>query len=225
MEEEDIGSPVLTAVDTGKRQKKLKKKRAHDVCDIEEKVPGKRKTSSGQLCAVMDMESPVLRVIPSKKGTKKQKHTQGSLLSPPGTTASQGCDASRIERVGGEGEIKIAPELESHGHSNEIRADAKRSAILMQRQDLPIFKARKEILKQLSKHSTLVLVGETGSGKTTQIPQFLYAATSIEKGVIQKGIIAITQPRRVAATSIAARVAEEMGCQLGKKVIAADILY
>jgi HrpA-like RNA helicase len=223
MEEEDIGSPVLTAVDAGKRKKKLKKKRAHDVCDTE-KVPGKMKTSSGQLCAVMDRESPVLSAIPSKKGTKKQKHTQGSLLSPPGTTASQGCDGS-IERGGGEGEMQIAPELEKHGHSNEFGADAKRSAILKQRQDLPIFKARKEILKQLSKHSTLVLVGETGSGKTTQIPQFLYAATSIEKGVIQKGIIAITQPRRVAATSIAARVAEEMGCQLGKKVLAADMLY
>ena len=224
MEEEDIGSPVLTAADAGKSKKKLKKKRAHDVCDTEEKVPGKMKTSSGQLCAVMDMERPVLSAIPSKKGTKKQKHIQGSLLLHPGTTASQDCDGS-IERGGGEGEIQIPPELERHGHSNEFGADAKRCAILKQRQDLPIFKARKEILKQLSQHSTLVLVGETGSGKTTQIPQFLYAATSIEKGVIQKGIIAITQPRRVAATSIAARVAEEMGCQLGKKVIAADMLY
>ena len=76
-------------------------------------------------------------------------------------------------------------------------------AMLKQRQELPIFKAEKEIMKAIAAHDTLVLVGETGSGKTTQLPQFLHTA-----GYSKRGMIAITQPRRVAATSVAARQVE-----------------
>jgi ATP-dependent RNA helicase DHX33 len=58
-----------------------------------------------------------------------------------------------------------------------------------------------------------VVVGETGSGKTTQIPQYL-----LESGVGGEGVIAVTQPRRVAAVTVAKRVAEERGKQLGSEV-------
>ena len=58
-----------------------------------------------------------------------------------------------------------------------------------------------------------IICGETGSGKTTQVPQFLY-----ESGFCTKGMIAITQPRRVAALSIAKRVAQEMNVKLGSLV-------
>ncbi|RKP23568.1 RNA helicase-like protein, partial [Syncephalis pseudoplumigaleata] len=70
-----------------------------------------------------------------------------------------------------------------------------------------------ELVKEILANDCTVVVGETGSGKTTQIPQFL-----MEAGLTQHGAIAITQPRRVAATSIAKRVAEEVGCALGGRV-------
>ncbi len=71
-------------------------------------------------------------------------------------------------------------------------------------------KYRDELVKAVKEHQVLVVQSETGSGKTTQIPQFL-----IEEGF---GRICCTQPRRVAAMSVAARVAEEMDVKLGAEV-------
>lgn len=66
----------------------------------------------------------------------------------------------------------------------------------------------------VQQHQTTILVGETGSGKTTQIPQFM-----LETGCSEPGkMVACTQPRRVAAMSVARRVAEEMDVQLGEQV-------
>ena len=75
---------------------------------------------------------------------------------------------------------------------------------------LPVFEARAALLHQVSRAPTLVLVGATGSGKSTQIPQYLFHAGYPTIGV--------TQPRRVAATSVARRVATEMGVALGEEV-------
>lgn len=76
-----------------------------------------------------------------------------------------------------------------------------------------MYKYRTELLQAISEHQVLIIVGETGSGKTTQIPQYLH-----EEGYSKKGKIGCTQPRRVAAMSVAARVAQEMGCKLGNEV-------
>ncbi|XP_076607368.1 ATP-dependent RNA helicase DHX33 [Chaetodon auriga] len=83
----------------------------------------------------------------------------------------------------------------------------------VQRKQLPIYQAKPQLLNQLRQLHNAILIGETGSGKTTQIPQYLY-----EAGIGRQGIIAITQPRRVAAVSLAGRVAEEKRTQLGKLV-------
>lgn len=85
--------------------------------------------------------------------------------------------------------------------------------ILAGRKKLPVFPYREEFLAAVKDHQILVLVGETGSGKTTQIPQYLH-----EIGYSELGKIGCTQPRRVAAMSVAARVAQEMNVKLGKEV-------
>ncbi|GAB1301013.1 RNA helicase [Apodemus speciosus] len=82
------------------------------------------------------------------------------------------------------------------------------------RRSLPVFPFREELLTAIANHQVLIIEGETGSGKTTQIPQYLF-----EEGYTKKGMkIACTQPRRVAAMSVAARVAREMGVKLGNEV-------
>jgi pre-mRNA-splicing factor ATP-dependent RNA helicase DHX15/PRP43 len=71
-------------------------------------------------------------------------------------------------------------------------------------------------MRLLNTHQCVVLVGETGSGKTTQIPQWSVEFASVTAGK-SKGV-ACTQPRRVAAMSVAQRVAEEMDVALGKSL-------
>lgn len=81
------------------------------------------------------------------------------------------------------------------------------------RKSLPVFAYRDQFLAALEDHQILVVVGETGSGKTTQLPQYLH-----EAGYTTRGKVGCTQPRRVAAMSVAARVAKEMGVRLGSEV-------
>ncbi|KAG9332603.1 hypothetical protein JZ751_014701 [Albula glossodonta] len=87
-------------------------------------------------------------------------------------------------------------------------------SIEKQRQKLPVFKHRNHILYLVESYQTVVIVGETGCGKSTQIPQYL-----LEAGWAAEGkVIGVTQPRRVAAISVASRVAEERGALLGHEV-------
>ena len=83
-----------------------------------------------------------------------------------------------------------------------------------QRRSLPIAKMRTELLYLVEKYQTVIIVGSTGCGKTTQIPQYLYEAG----WAAGPRCIVCTQPRRVAAITIANRVADEMGVACGTQV-------
>ncbi|CAI1947862.1 hypothetical protein SEUBUCD646_0E00940 [Saccharomyces eubayanus] len=98
---------------------------------------------------------------------------------------------------------------------NEPISYGKRTSmpISVQRQTLPVYAMRSELMQAVRENQFLVIVGETGSGKTTQITQYLD-----EEGFSNYGMIGCTQPRRVAAVSVAKRVAEEVGCKVGHDV-------
>ncbi|OBZ82088.1 ATP-dependent RNA helicase DHX8, partial [Choanephora cucurbitarum] len=82
-----------------------------------------------------------------------------------------------------------------------------------QRESLPIYKLRTSLIEAVRENQMLIVVGDTGSGKTTQMTQYL-----AEEGFANYGRIGCTQPRRVAAMSVAKRVAEEVGCRVGQEV-------
>lgn len=86
-------------------------------------------------------------------------------------------------------------------------------SIKEQRENLPVYKFKKQLLDAVRENQLLIVVGDTGSGKTTQLTQYL-----AEGGFANTGMIGCTQPRRVAAMSVAKRVAEEVGCRLGQEV-------
>lgn len=86
-------------------------------------------------------------------------------------------------------------------------------SIKEQRESLPIYRLKRELKEAIAKNQILVVVGETGSGKTTQMTQYMD-----ELGLTKSGMIGCTQPRRVAAVSVAKRVSEEYGCALGEQI-------
>ena len=103
----------------------------------------------------------------------------------------------------------------------DITASARRRTARIQQRpaavypvtDLPILARKDEIIDAIKNNQVVIISGETGSGKTTQIPKFcLDAGRGID------GIIGCTQPRRIAATTVARRIAEEMGTELGQTV-------
>lgn len=131
------------------------------------------------------------------------------------------------------------PQQDNPAISHSLREKAR--ILLETRKKLPIFQHADEIRQKLKDNNVMLLIGETGSGKSTQVPQFLVnepwcqmkkvkATTSTEGDSTQKsipvgGCVAITQPRRVAAISLARRVAEEMGTPLGKASPASKVGY
>ncbi|XP_020581286.1 LOW QUALITY PROTEIN: pre-mRNA-splicing factor ATP-dependent RNA helicase DEAH7-like [Phalaenopsis equestris] len=119
--------------------------------------------------------------------------------------------------VGEHGEVDFKEEAKFSQHLKEksvaVSDFAKSKSISQQRQYLPIYSVREELLQVIRENQVVIVVGETGSGKTTQLTQYLH-----EDGYTTNGIVGCTQPRRVAAMSVAKRVSEEMETELGDKV-------
>ncbi|KAH1024155.1 pre-mRNA-splicing factor ATP-dependent RNA helicase DHX16 [Dendroctonus ponderosae] len=111
-----------------------------------------------------------------------------------------------LQMPGIKDKMKREPELSEFEKKKLTIAETKKS--------LPIFPFRDDLIQAVREHQVLIIEGETGSGKTTQIPQYLHEAGFTEN----EKKIGCTQPRRVAAMSVAARVAQEMDVKLGNEV-------
>ena len=121
-------------------------------------------------------------------------------------------DKSKIDpsQDDGKGDSKFASHLK---RGRGASAFSRNKSLREQRQYLPAFACREELMRVIGENQVVVVIGETGSGKTTQLCQFLH-----EDGYTEYGIVGCTQPRRVAAMSVAKRVSEEMECPLGGTV-------
>lgn len=120
--------------------------------------------------------------------------------------------AAPPEMKGARGNVNLDEEKKkkaNDGASNFSRSKTLRE----QREFLPAFSVREDLLRVIRENQVVIVVGETGSGKTTQLTQYLY-----EEGYGERGMVGCTQPRRVAAMSVAKRVSEEMEVPLGSTV-------
>ncbi|KAF7934803.1 uncharacterized protein EAE98_002848 [Botrytis deweyae] len=175
--------------------------------------------------AVRDFQSDM--AVFSRKGSKvvkerrqqkeRQKQAQeatnmagtalGNLM---GIKEEEGDSAAPMMGEETQGSSKFAQHMKKNdGASNFSQSKSLRE----QREYLPAFAVREDLLRVIRDNQVVICVGETGSGKTTQLTQFLY-----EEGYGKTGLIGCTQPRRVAAMSVAKRVSEEMECPLGGTV-------
>ena len=126
-------------------------------------------------------------------------------------------------RIHGIGKIKsqeaqqaVADEIQQQTEQARLRVESRKSAVknpIVFPESLPVSQRKAEIQKLLSEHQVIVVAGETGSGKTTQLPKMC-----LELGLGHLGTIGHTQPRRIAARSVAARIAEELQTELGDLV-------
>ena len=126
-------------------------------------------------------------------------------------------------RIHGIGKIKsqeaqqaVAAEIQQQIEQARLRVESRKSAVqnpIVFPESLPVSQRKTEIEKLLSEHQVIVVAGETGSGKTTQLPKMC-----LELGFGNLGTIGHTQPRRIAARSVAARIAEELQTELGDLV-------
>lgn len=121
-----------------------------------------------------------------------------------------------IRRVRGrEAREKITAEITAEVERAEQRLARRRAAVpaIAYPENLPVSRQKDEILAKIRDNQVVIIAGETGSGKTTQIPKIL-----LELGRGVRGMIGHTQPRRLAARTVAERVAEELGTELGEVV-------
>jgi pre-mRNA-splicing factor ATP-dependent RNA helicase DHX38/PRP16 len=155
------------------------------------------------------------RVVKERRQQRERQKQAHEATNVKGTVLG---NVIGIKDDEGDSAVAVPGEEETKGNkfaeymkSNEGQSAFSRSKTLKeQREYLPAFAVREDLLRVIRDNQVVIVVGQTGSGKTTQLTQFLY-----EDGYAKFGLIGCTQPRRVAAMSVAKRVSEEMGVRLG----------
>src|SRR4051812_38571323 len=121
--------------------------------------------------------------------------------------------ARRIRKP--EARAAVLGEIAEDVERAEVRVASRRATVpdVTYPQELPVSQKKDDILAAVRDHQVVIVAGETGSGKTTQIPKIC-----LELGRGVKGLIGHTQPRRIAARTVAERIADEIGTPLGESV-------
>jgi ATP-dependent RNA helicase DHX8/PRP22 len=138
-------------------------------------------------------------------------HNPGGYGQMP---ASMDPDDNNYEGITGKKDIGQNWKRYTMSTNTNISTRKVSSTIKAQQERLPIYKFKDDLIKAVDENKILIVIGETGSGKTTQITQYMLRAGMIPPGKR----IGCTQPRRIAARSVAKRVAEEMNVPLGQEV-------
>ncbi|AFR97931.1 ATP-dependent RNA helicase DHX37/DHR1 [Cryptococcus neoformans C23] len=157
------------------------------------------------------------------------------LLAVDTTTTlykSQPLPAARVgEYIGPLGQELVMPttsllDQSKDSDKSKVRPNiTRRPSVSEARMGLPILAEEQSIIESILMHPVVIICGETGSGKTTQVPQMLYEAGFGYKGSDNPGMVAVTQPRRVAAVSLAERVRSELNFPQNSSLVAHQIRY
>ncbi|PRQ30210.1 putative RNA helicase [Rosa chinensis] len=179
------------------------------------------KDPTSDMAIISRKGSALVREIHQKQSSNKSRQRfwelagskLGDILGVEKTAEHIDADTAVVGKHG-EVDFKEDAKFAQHMKNGEAVSEfTKSKTISEQRQYLPIYSVRDELLQKIRENQVIIVVGETGSGKTTQLTQYLH-----EDGYTVNGIVGCTQPRRVAAMSVAKRVSEEMETELGEKV-------
>ena len=149
-----------------------------------------------------------------KKGAQKNsapKNNADRKNSSRGAS-ERNSNASRSNRRGG-GTNRARKQGNQQNHPAPRRYEPFIPEVITYPEELPVSERREDIMNAIRDNQVVIIAGETGSGKTTQIPKMC-----LDLGLGEKGLIGHTQPRRLAARSVAERIAEELGQKIGETV-------
>ena len=162
---------------------------------------------------------------PAGKNTEKNAVKNGAPKKGAQKNNADHKNASRSNRRGGgtgrarkQGNSKGNQQGGNKGEQQQNRPAPRRyepfiPEVITYPEELPVSERRDDIMNAIRDNQVVIIAGETGSGKTTQIPKMC-----LELGLGEKGLIGHTQPRRLAARSVAERIAEELGQKIGETV-------
>ena len=212
------GSPMLKYVREQREKTKMRQRfweiggsRMGDVMGVE-KPPDEQETDeTEQIAASLEQQAKAAKPD-SEEGGKNENGSKSNSAESNGKQQGADKDEHSNER---KKDFRESSRFAQHmtAKSEASSEFSKSRTLKQQREFLPIHAVRDELMSIIAENQIVVIVGETGSGKTTQLTQYLY-----EDGYSKYGLIGCTQPRRVAAMSVAKRVSEETDTTLGKTV-------